>query len=259
MHINLLDPADTRHETICDVYSITGIDSFAELLKIRADYQSQYPDYSILLTLDDLGQAQYTSMHAKSSHDLDDIEGYDLSSVDKSAFENGEHIGYLTTKSEFFIRKGNFEKKIQDISFADVCAEGITIDDELDVLESINLKPEALLDTEVLMMIVPVADSALALCAFPNGYFSCDLNPFQNYALAKYLHVNYQYQLLGIGASCIGFIRHETLKSAEIEKLAIDVAKLYQCEDDAESIRRFAKMITDNQYLFLKYTESLDM
>lgn len=259
MQINLLDPADTRHEIICDIYTITDIKSFDELLKIREDYQSQYPDHSILLTLDDLGQAQYTSMHAKGAHDLDDIEGYDLGSVDKRAFENGEHLGYLTTKSEFFIRKGNFEKHIQDISFADVCDEGITIDDELHLLESINLKPEDLLDTEVLMMIVPVSDSALALCAFPNGYFSCDLNPFQNYALAKHLQVNYQYQLLGIGASCIGFIRHEMLRPAEIEKLAIDIARLYQCTDDAESVERFTRMITCNQHLFLKYTESLHL
>jgi hypothetical protein len=33
--------------------------------------------------------------------------------------EDGEHNGYLTTKSEFFIRRGNLMKKATAATFAD--------------------------------------------------------------------------------------------------------------------------------------------
>lgn len=258
MKIDLLNATDSRHEIICDVYAITGINSFEELLKIYTDYQERYPDCAVLLTLDDLAQAQYTSMHAIGMHHLDNIDGYDLSSVDKSAFENGEHLGYLTTKSEFFIRKGNFEKRL-GVTFDDICGylSIIEEDEEMNVLETIHKDPLKILDDELLMYVVPVQHKALSLCVFPNGYFDRDFTPFQNYALATYLENRYQYKLMGIGASCIGFIRDEMLEPNAVEKLAIDIAKLYGCED-AGIVKRFNGIISDNKYLFLKYTESLD-
>jgi hypothetical protein len=252
-------PEFTGHEIICDEYRGTEIESVIDIFETLTALKNEFADHSVLATLDDLGQAQYTSMHATMSHDLDETEGYDLSSVDPVAFENGEHIGYLSTKSEFFIREKNFLSKAGSIDFLSVCNEGLTIDDdEMDVLEKIHSAPLDYIDSEILIKVVPVQSSALAISAFPNGYFSCDLNPFDNYALAKHLEQNYGYELFGLGASLIGFRLKKPLDTALSMGIAKDLAKLYNRENDTSVIDRFSKLTQKNNYLFLKYVEYLE-
>ncbi len=219
----------------------------------------KYKDNSILITLDDLGQASYTSMHAKMSHDLDDIEGHDLSSIAPSAFESGEHKGYLSTKSEYFIRSANFEKRAKGIHFSDACKRGLTInDDELILLERIHQKPIDAIDRKVLVYLVPVNETALAISAFPNGYFTSDLDPFENYGLANHLREKYGYHLFGVGASLIGFRRYEALSGDAARFLGEDLANLYNQSQVASVAERFTKIAVANEYLFLKYVELLE-
>ena len=259
MKTRILQPKDTGHEMICDEYRGTEIKSINDIFETITVFKNEFTNHEVLATLDDLGQAQYTSMHATMSHDLDEIEGHDLSRVDSVAFEDGEHIGYLSTKSEFFIREKNFLSKARSIDYLSACSVGLKIDeDEMDVLEKIHTTPLDYIDSEILIKVVPVQSSALAVSAFPNGYFSCDLNPFHNYALAKHLEKNYGYELFGLGASLIGFKRQKPLDISLSGPVSKDLARLYNRENDKSVIDRFSKLTQNFNYLFLKYVEYLE-
>ena len=259
MKTRILNAGNTGHEMICDEYLGTEIESINDIFETLATFKHEFKNHSVLATLDDLGQAQYTSMHATMSHDLDDTEGHDLSSVDAAAFDNGEHIGYLSGKSEFFIREKNFLSKTKSIDFSAVCREGLTIgESEMDVLENIHAAPLDYIDDKILIKIVPVQTSALAISAFPNGYFSCDLNPFHNYAIANYLEEKYGYELFGLGASLIGLKRDKPLDISSSNEIANDLAKLYNSQNNQAVIDRFAKLTQRFNYLLLKYVECLE-
>jgi hypothetical protein len=256
MKINRLTN-QSSNETLFETYVIEDYHSFEELLQTYHQFKQQHTGKSILLTLDDLGQAEYTSTHATMSHDLDDTEGYDLSNLDAAAFENGEHIGYLSTPSEFFIRKENFLKKVADVDFADACDRDLTIEPaEIELLKKINQAPIAYFDQQILVKIIPVTQSYEAICGFPNGYFTSDLNPFENYAVAKHLQQQYGYELFGIGASCIGFIRSSILDEASAKELTIDLMKLYHAPES--TFQPLFELVRKQAHLILKYVETIE-
>ena len=158
----------------------------------------------------------------------------------------------------FFIRKENFLKQTKNIDFSNACERRLSIEtDELQLLKEINNHPVNFLDKQILLKIIPVERPYESICGFPNGYFYCDLNPFENYALAKYLFDKYEYQLFGLGASLIGFLREKPLNKSQAIELISDLARLYNSEENI--FHNLIQCIKDTQYLFLKYTENLDL
>ncbi len=255
MKIEPLKENQSSISTLCESYMFSAYKSFDEIIKTYNDLKKENPKKQVLFTLDDLNQAEYTSSHATMSYDLDETDGYDLSGVDSSAFEDGEHVGYLSTKSEFFIRKANFEKQVVNIDFSNVCKKGLILDEEEAIIQQKkNENPLYLFDEQIIIKIVPVNVSYKAIYGFPNGYFSSDLNPFENYALAKHLYEKYNYEFFGIGASFLGFFRKELLNEKEIKKLTIDLNKLY----NKENISGNFNYITKSNFLFIKYIESIE-
>jgi hypothetical protein len=258
MEIKLLNPQESNRKLLFESYLIQGCDSFDKLIEVYQEFKLNNPNKSILVTLDNLGQAEYTSTHAIAFNDLDNIEGYDLSDVDSSAFENGEHIGYLSTPSEFFIQKENFLKQTIEVDFSEACNRGLSIDStELLTLKKVNTSPIDYIDKQIIVKVVPVKNSYEAIAGFPNGYFSSDLNPFENYALAKLLFEKYGYELFGIGASLIGFVSNRFLEDNQAKELIADLAKLYDTPE--EIFDNLSKIIKNNKLLFIKYTEELNL
>lgn len=256
MQIKPLMPGQSSFGNLFDIFQIEGCTSFDELITLYYKLQENNIGKSILLTLDDLGQAEYTSTHTKMMHDLDDTEGYDLSVVDAAAFEEGEHIGYLSTPSEFFIRKQNFLKRASSVDYASVSERGLTIEeDELRLLADINKSPMAYLDKRILLAVIPVEKPYETICGFPNGYFSGDLDPFENYALAKRFYDNYGYKLFGMGASLLGFIREKIPDDQQTQELAADLMEIYNSKVDISA--KLIEIIKGNNHFFIKYTESL--
>lgn len=257
MSVEPLKLDDSSNEMLFESFIIKNLNSFEELISIYEAYKKNNTDKTIILTLDDLGQAEYTSTHSIMSNNLDETDGYDLTGLDKVCFENGEHLGYLSTPSEFFIRKENFLKQTVNIDFKLVCDNEISIEeDEILVLTKINQAPLAYLDKEILLKIVPVEKPYEGICGFPNGYFSSDLTPFQNYALAKHLFEKYDFELFGIGASLLSFYRNEKLEENKVRELIIDLSLLYNTTEAA--FDKFSEVIKNNNYLFLKYIEYLE-
>jgi hypothetical protein len=255
MKIEPLKKGQSSNEIICTSFLITDYLTIEEIIDSYQQLSNQHKGNSVLLTLDDLGQAEYTSSHATMTLNLDETEGYDLSTIDAAAFEDGKHIGYLSTPSEFFIRKNNFDKLVKGIVYTAVHQKDLSLNqEELERLIDVNTNPYSWIDESIIAKIVPVQKSYEAICAFPNGYFSCDLNPFENYVLAKRLHEKYGYMLFGVGASLLGFIKNEKLQEKEYKDLITDLSQLYsQPEVDIEKI-----IINKSNLLFLKYTEQLE-
>ncbi len=257
MDIKLLVPGLSFTEILFESYLIEGLTSFNELLEVYHKYKKENTGKTIILTLDDLDQAEYTCTHSVMSNDLDETEGYDLSMLDSACFENNEHIGHLSTPSEFFIRRENFLKKTENVDFSSACEKGVTIEDEeVSVLERINLLPFEYLDKRIILKIVPVEKSYQGIFGFPNGYFASDLDPFENYALAKYLFEKYEYELFGIGASLLGFIRKESLAIEQAKELISDLSELYNCSETI--LNRLQEPLQNSRQLFLKYIEYLE-
>ncbi|MBI3219949.1 MAG: hypothetical protein HYZ44_10585 [Bacteroidetes bacterium] len=254
MQIQPLTSEQSGRKILFDSYLIDSLTSFDELIEVYKTYKQNNSGKTIILTLDDLGQAEYTSVHSIMTHDLDETEGYDLSGLDKACFEAGEHLGYLSTPSEFFIRKENFLKKINDADFTAACERGLTFGiSEISILEKVNRAPLHFLDKQIILKVVPVEKCYEGICGLPNGYFQSDLDPFENYALAKYLFEKYDFELFGIGASFLGFIRNGELEKSQMKELIADLSKLYNTTETA--FDKLGEIIKDNHYLFLKYTE----
>ena len=241
---------------LCDGYRIDDVVSMRALLDILSEKRAAHPGMQLLATLDHLQQAFYTSGHTIGFHDLDETEGYDLSGVDPSAFEDGEHRGYLGTKSEFFIRHSNFQKRAT-VRFEELRGKLFwkPTADRPDFF-AVNAKPDAILDNTIYVQAVPVARPCEALCAFPNGYFTDDLTPMENFAVAQRFEERYGYALFGVGASYIGYLKSRDLTIPEMRAFADDILSLYRDAGDPSLPARVAAVIGAQPFVLLNFNGS---
>lgn len=250
----------TFNSLLCDGVTAYNLPDFAELLTLHARLRQDHPDFKILASLDDLGQACYTAGHGTDANELDDIEGHDLSGLDPAAFEDGDHRGYLTTPSEFPIRLANLRKRADSVALADIAGllDWETTGDANDCI-TINSDPNAALniarERDVIFQFVPVSSPAETIAAFPNGYFASDLNPMQNLVLARHLEAKYGLLLFGIGSRFLGFRREQPLDEITEQALAAELAAFY-AGTPPEAVNPLAGLLAGRDWLLIRYTES---
>lgn len=240
---------------LCDGYVVNGATSMQAFLAGFHEASAAHPTHKLLATLDNLGQAFYTSGHAIELHKFDQTDGHDLSEIDPAALMDGEHLGYLTTASEFGIRRSNVLSKAEHISFAGLAAKLFWKNDDPEGPDffELNSNPVDALDPEMLVQIVPVGAACEMICAFPNGYFASDLTPFENYALSRHLEEGYGYALFGIGASYIGFLKTRALDDAEHTALTSDLVALFKDAEGGDFAARIRQATEQPPWLFLRY------
>lgn len=260
MNIKFLGHDETHNPSggLCNEYRIDEIKSLDSLIDFYHQKSQEYSNQRILLTLDDVSQACYTSGHARMTYDLADSDGLDLSGLPTECFDEGEYLGYLNTSSEMFICQHNFQRLIKDVTFEQVCEKGLTLTDEnLEEWIEYQTDPFSIFDSPVSALVVPVNHSYETLYAFPNGYFSCDLSPAENFILAKRFQQQYGLELIGIGASYLGFIRKEPLTDIQLNHLCEDLLLLYHVVDSEKEKMKalFSQMISDSELLWVKYTD----
>lgn len=264
MTLKLVPFTEARPRTfsplLCDGLTAHHVPAFADLLALHARLQRENARVCVLTSLDDLGQASYTSGHGVDFHDLDAVEGHDLSGLDAEVFENGEHQGYLSTPAEFPIRLANLIERARDIQVEQVFGllDWATLGDANDLV-TINSDPDAALqiarEPEILVQFVPIGSAAQAIAAFPNGYFSSDLNPMQNYALARRLEAKYDFSLFGVGARFLGFRRKAALDEDTARTLAKELTSLY-ARSPPSAADDLTQLLTGRDWLLIRYTES---
>ncbi|WP_423607014.1 hypothetical protein [Sphingomonas sp. MS122] len=247
------------NELLCDGVTAHNLPTFAELLALHARLQAEHPRHRVLASLDDLGQAGYTSGHGTEVHGLDDVEGHDLSRLG-DLFEDGAHPGYLSTPAEFPIRLANLRRGAASVGLEQVRGElqWKTTGDANDPV-TFNRDPEAALgiarEKGILFQFVPVESAADMIAAFPNGYFQGDLNPFQNHAVARYLEAEHGLALFGIGSRFLGFRRDLPLTDGDAHRLAAALCDLY-ADTPELAARELADLLTGRDWLLFRYTES---
>lgn len=251
-------PPRTFISLLCDGVTAHGLASFADLLALHARLQREHSDVRVLASLDDLGQAAYTSGHCVDLHGLDDVEGHDLSGLAPEVFENGEHQGYLSTPAEFPIRLANLVERARGQRLDQISALLDWRGDRADLL-TINQDPDTALriarEGAVFFQFVPVETASQTLAAFPNGYFNADLNPMQNYVLAQHLEARYRLSLFGIGARFLGFRRPDAFGEDEARKLATELTALY-AKAPAGAADGLARRLGGRDWLLMRYAES---
>jgi hypothetical protein len=228
---------------LCDGWTAHDVGTFARLVPLLRTLQAEHPDCRILASLDDLGQASYTSGHTIDVNDLDEPNAND--GIDSGA-------------SAFAIRHANLVARAIGTKFADVTGQLDWGSDDNDPI-AINTHPDQVLmlqhDSAIVIQRVPVARAADALAAFPNGYFTVDLSPMQNHALARHLEDHLGFALFGVGASYLSFWRTAPLDAHEVSSLGTIMATLYA---DVPSGARdsFATLMRGRDILLVRYTES---
>ncbi len=252
------DDDDNPARGLCDEYRLSDIASMAELRDFADRIEAERPGHRVLFSLDDVHQAIYTSGHATMKHGLDDTAGFDLSGLPDACFEDGEHRGYLTTTAEFPIRATNFARLVAGATFDDACRFDLTLDREaLDDWFGFQDDPLTLPDRPVAALPVPADVPEDMLAAFPNGYFTCDLGPALNVAVARHFRKAHGYDLFGIGASWLGLWRRTPPSDAELDGITADFRALYHIDDAAwrDLHPRVTTAIAGRSHLWLRYSE----
>ncbi|WP_284185406.1 DUF4253 domain-containing protein [Pseudomonas rhodesiae] len=152
----------------------------------------------------------------------------------------------------------NFTRMVAGTSFEDACAHGLTLDEQaLQEWIGYQNNPISLLEQPLSALLVPVQQSCQALAAFPNGYFTSDLDPAKNFAVARHFSEVHGYELMGVGASYIGFVRAEPPDISHANVVAKDFCALYNTSDEdlQTRISAVAQAISGRTHLWLRYVE----
>lgn len=244
---------------LCEGYKLEGEFLLSDIADFIRKTRSTHPDHILFATLDDERQAAYTCGHASDTHDLDNTEGHDLSSLPRAAFEDDdrtEHMGYLSLPEEFPIRHSNFMKKASGTTLGGMDGEIYWHEEAygLPLLTRDTLNPEQS-ETQSFVQIVPVKTAAEALAAYPNGYFSSDFTPFQNYALAQHISQTFKFDLFGVGASYLGFMAEEALTADAAQALAQFLVRFFNAyEGDKPLTELLTETLTHQREFYLRYS-----
>jgi len=234
-----------RFTLLCEAY-VGHPTSFEDLRHWRQMVANRHPNQQILCSLDNLGQAQYTSFHAVDTFALDDTAGHDLSHMGPERFEDGEFTGNLCGPEDFPIRLANFRNGVSDelptLNWTD-SNTGLSI-------AAVNADPDTVVGDPALFQVVPVTQAAEMVAAFPNGYFSDDLNPFQLCVLAAELE-GIGYQLMAIGASYVAFWADHLPNDMTTAKRSAIVSELY----DQPDIDALNAGLGQSRHLILRFTQ----
>lgn len=241
----------------CDEYGLTGLKRFDDLLDARQRLMLEHPGCTIVMSLDDLDQARYTSGHARLGLGLDRPDATELAHLPACCFEHGEYVGYTSCKAEFPMCLRNLRQHVGATTFADACAHGLTLDDEaLQGWVQAQRAPLAVVEQPLIALVVPVLNSADALVAFPNGYFESDLDPAMNHAVVSRLQ-GLGYGLYGVGATYLGLLRDAPADAATATAVAQAFAALYNVEAARRDalVRVVICAVSGQRHLWLRYVE----
>jgi len=224
------------------------IEKFDDLLRFLRSEQAEHPDVTVFVTLDDVAQAFYTSMHATESDELE-IDTDDLD------FLGDPGADRIRQRRQFAHTLAQLARDDLRVRWADLRDSRPSSAEQIDVLAAVNESPADILDDAILVMHVPTDDTSAAIAALPNGYFSDDWNVFENHAVARRLALDFGYHPLGVGASWVGFVREAPLSADLADRLVVDLGDLYG-EPDAPGWARLADAVTRSSTLFLGYTDN---
>lgn len=240
---------DDAHELICYA-TINEIDLWKDVVNLYSEIKQNNFPKKVLLLLEDIGQCQYTSMHASMGDGLyfdtsELVEDDSEASWDNTRpLELQYHIEQLL-KPENYIDFNNLPKKLK------------YSDEDQATLLQINAEPEEILDEVIQVKLVNSETETQKFAACLNGYFSCDLNPFESFSLIQHLDQNYDLEYVGLGASLLFFIKTPKFDANKTPQLLNDLSNFYQFNQSTHT--QLEQHLSNHEYLILPYVESLEV
>jgi hypothetical protein len=198
------------------------------------------------LTLDDPDQCLYTSGHARGKHDLD--AGLDYPEHDDAKAVRDYEVALLQA-ARAAVRDPN-----RSLAWEQVCGSLLTFEADIDALAELNRAPARVLGNVHAVQCLPVQDGVDLLANLPNGYFEGDWSPFVCHAVALRLRERHGYELFGIGARMLGFMRLGNADPLATQALIDDLRALYG-HPDAHAWADLAATLEASPCLLLGYTE----
>lgn len=227
---------------LCDAYELSGNFTLNDIADFVQEKRNEHPNHRLFATLDDFDQACYTFSHTCRAHlEEDEIEGY----------WEAEDIRDVLT---FDKRVSNFKKHLADTSLDTIFGGGFW---EEDSGQTPSVKTQDWLEREkfAYVQIVPVSCAADALISFPNGYFDSDYSPFENYRLAEALEKDFGFEVFGIGASYIGFMRAEAMKGEALDRVASWLSRLFTHENKEQLTSHIRNDLEEKNVFYLCYAQ----
>lgn len=242
---------DEAQELICFA-RICDIKSWEEVLNQYIELKEKIAPKKVLLLLEDIGQCNYTSMHASMgdglyfdvSEYIEDGENEDASYENALPFEVQYHIEQLL-------------KPENHVSIRDLHGKLIYSHQDLSTLIQINMHPEKILDECVEVKVLRNTTETQKFAAQLNGYFSCDLNPFESFSLIQFLDKNFGLEYIGLGASLLFFIKTPKFTASSLDELFKDLDKIYSFNQTMSTQLKEHFLVHD--YIILPYVESLEV
>lgn len=233
---------------------IVEIQSWAELLECYRSLKEDVYPKKLFLVLDDRAQAEYTSMHAVEDDRLyvdfsDDLKGIE---VDDPRWEQTYQNVCVPKQLQHYLQQLN--DPTQQQRFESLAGKMQHYDEsDLDALVYFNQQLLISRNTEMMVKVATVETEALKLAMLPNGYFSCDFDPFENYALIQKMQ-HYGFEFIGLGAALLGWIKTPDFNAEKMDDLMQDIALIYPLEFRHQE--QLKALILKNDYLILPYSES---
>lgn len=232
--------------------SLENISSWQDLVNTYQLIKDKHAPKKVLLLLEDVGQCEYTSMHASMKDGLyfDETDNYPANtSEDEVHVENIRPL-----EVNYHIQQ--LLKLDNQVHFSELCNKFTYNSHDFNKLIKINQFPEKVLDKTIKVKLIDTAIEAHKFAAQLNGYFSCDLNPFESFSLIRHLDENYALEYIGLGASLLFFIQSRELSNNQINTLMQDLAQLYRFDEIVKE--ELKKVFLEKEYLIIPYSESLD-
>lgn len=226
-----LSPIESYIEKYASAYRIKNISSLFQLYEgLKKKYTNSLP----IFLFEFIGQCEYTSMHTtlnnfyRNSPDYNELQQF----------------------------KFTLDKLEQSILTIDEIKTELLYTEKFSVLKKVNENPYPFLD-EIKIKLCPTNNSVETFASTPNGYFTGDLQPYENYALIKHLQHSYKYDFLGIGSVFLLFKNNEPLSEKEATLLIQDLSKIYKLESNFIDTVLF-EHLTSKNYLLLPYADNLE-
>jgi len=254
--LNIENKADTlltdeAQELLCFA-TISESKSLKDVLNLYLEIKAKNAPKKVLMLLEDIGQCEYTSMHASmgdglyfdTSEIIEEGEDEDISYYNTLPFQVKYHIDQL-------LRSEN------KVNIRDLHGKFNYSDQDLSVLVKINEQPEKILDEIIQVKLVDSENDHQKFAAQLNGYFSCDLSPFESFSLIQYLDNNFDLEYVGLGASLLFFIKKPSFTLEKLDSLFEELDKIYSYNQEASI--RLKQHLSDHNYMILPYVDSLDI
>lgn len=130
-------------------------------------------------------------------------------------------------------------------------------DEDQVTLLQINAEPDKILDDVIQVKLVNSQTETQKIAACLNGYFSCDLNPFESFSLIEHLDQNYGLEYVGLGASLLFFMKTPKFDANKTSQLLNELSNFYQFNQTTH--HSLEQHLSHHEYLILPYVESLEV